>query len=173
VTCLNSSSAIEELAAKTKSKVIRTKVGSVEVSRKMVPQKALIGFEENGGFMYGKHNQVRDGAMTLALALDLLAGSGKSMTDEITSIPKSYTTKDKISCTKEQAKKIINALKKEHKNYGTTDGIKMIFDDKNWVMIRPSGTEPIARIYAEADSQQRLEQTMSKYIKKIKSMLGS
>ena len=173
VTCLNSSSAIEELAAKTKSKVIRTKVGSVEVSRKMVPQKALIGFEENGGFMYGKHNQVRDGAMTLALALDLLAGSGKSMTDEITSIPKSYTTKDKIFCTKEQAKKIINTLKKEHKNYDTTDGIKMIFDDKNWVMIRPSGTEPIARIYAEADSQQRLEQTMSKYIKKIKSMLVS
>jgi phosphomannomutase/phosphoglucomutase len=168
VTCLNSSSAIEELAAKTKSKVIRTKVGSVEVSRKMVPQKALIGFEENGGFMYGKHNQVRDGAMTLALA-----DSGKSITDEITSIPRSYTTKDKISCTKEQAKKIINALKKEHKNYDTTDGIKMIFDDKNWVMIRPSGTEPIARIYAEADSQQRLEQTMSKYIKKVKSVLVS
>ncbi len=171
VTCLNSSSAIEELAAKTKSKVIRTKVGSVEVSRKMVPQKALIGFEENGGFMYGKHNQVRDGAMTLALALDLLACSGKSMTDEITYIPKSYTTKDKVSCTKEQAKKITNALKKEHKNHDTTDGIKIIFDDKNWVMIRPSGTEPIARIYAEADSQQRLEQTMSKYIKKVKSML--
>lgn len=173
VTCLNSSSAIEELAAKTKSKVIRTKVGSVEVSRKMVPQKALIGFEENGGFMYGKHNQVRDGAMTLALALDLLADSGKSMTDEITSIPKSYTTKDKISCTKEQAKKIINALKKEHKNHNAIDGIKIIFDDKNWVMIRPSGTEPIARIYAEADSQQRLEQTMSKYIKKVKSILVS
>jgi phosphomannomutase/phosphoglucomutase len=173
VTCLNSSSTIEELAAKTKSKVIRTKVGSVEVSRKMVPQKALIGFEENGGFMYGKHNQVRDGAMTLALALDLLANSGKSMTGEITSIPKSYTTKDKISCTKEQAKKIINTLKKEHKNYDTTDGIKIIFDDKNWVMIRPSGTEPIARIYAEADSQQRLEQTISKYIKKAKSVLGS
>lgn len=173
VTCLNSSSAIEELATKTKSKVIRTKVGSVEVSRKMIPQKALIGFEENGGFMYGKHNQVRDGAMTLALALDLLAGSGKFMTDEIASIPKSYTTKDKISCTKEQAKKIINTLKKEHKNYDTTDGIKIIFDDKNWVMIRPSGTEPIARIYAEADSQQRLEQTMSKYIKKVKSMLVS
>ena len=63
--------------------------------------------------------------------------------------------------------------KKEHKNYDTTDGIKIIFDDKNWVMIRPSGTEPIARIYAEADSQQRLEQTMSKYIKKVKSVLVS
>ncbi|MBM3903953.1 MAG: phosphoglucosamine mutase [Thaumarchaeota archaeon] len=173
VTCLNSSSAIETLAAKTKSPVIRTKVGSVEVSRKMVPQKALIGFEENGGFMYGKHNQVRDGCMTLALALDLLASSDSTITKEMEKIPKTYTTKDKVSCTKDLAKEIINTLKKEHKNYDTTDGIKIIIDDKNWVMIRPSGTEPIARIYAEADSEPRLEQTMSRYLKKIKSVLGS
>lgn len=173
VTCLNSSSAIETLAAKTKSVVIRTKVGSVEVSRKMVPQKAIIGFEENGGFMYGKHNQVRDGCMTLALALELLASSGKSMSEEITKIPKTYTTKDKVSCTKEQAKKIVVALKKGQKNYDTTDGIKIIFDEKNWVMIRPSGTEPIARIYAEADSDSRLSQTMSQYLKKTKSVLGN
>lgn len=173
VTCLNSSSAIESLAAKTKSKVIRTKVGSVEVSRKMVPQKALIGFEENGGFMYGKHNQVRDGAMTLALALDLLASSKKPLSEELDSIPKSYTTKDKIPCTKPQAKKIITVLKKQHKNSDTRDGIKITFDEKNWVMIRPSGTEPIARIYAEADSQDKLEQTITSYIKKVKTILAN
>ena len=173
VTCLNSSSAIETLAAKTKSTVIRTKVGSVEVSRKMVPQKALIGFEENGGFMYGKHNQVRDGCMTLALALDLLANSGSTITSELQKIPKTYTTKDKVSCTKDQAKKVINVLIKDSKNYDTTDGIKIMLDEKNWVMIRPSGTEPIARIYAEADSEAKLEQVMSKYLKKVKSVLGS
>ena len=66
VTCLNSGSSIELIANQFDSKVIRTKVGSVEVSRKMVPTNALIGFEENGGFMYGKHNQVRDGCMALA-----------------------------------------------------------------------------------------------------------
>ena len=72
VTCLNSGSNIETVADEFNSKVVRTKVGSVEVSRKMVPTNALIGFEENGGFMYGKHNQVRDGCMTLALMLELL-----------------------------------------------------------------------------------------------------
>ena len=46
---------------------MRTKVGSVEVSRRMVNDDALLGYEENGGFMFGKHNHVRDGAMTLAL----------------------------------------------------------------------------------------------------------
>ncbi len=171
VTCLNSSSVIETIASKTKSKVIRTKVGSVEVSRRMVPEKALVGFEENGGFMYGKHNQVRDGCMTLALMLDLLAQSDKPLIEELNSIPKSFTTKDKVLCTKQQANKVIAQLKKEHQNYDTTDGIKIIIDDNNWVMIRPSGTEPIARIYAESDSQQRLDGLMSKYLKKVKTIL--
>jgi len=123
--------------------------------------------------MYGKHNAVRDGCMALALALDLLANSNRTITKEMQKIPQTYTTKDKISCTRVQARKIISTLKKEHKNFDTTDGIKIIFDEKNWVMIRPSGTEPIARIYAEADSQQRLEQIMSRYLKKVKSMLGN
>jgi phosphomannomutase/phosphoglucomutase len=171
VTCLNSSSAIEELASKTKSKVIRTKVGSVEVSRRMIPEKALIGFEENGGFMYGKHNEVRDGSMTLALALDLLASSGKSLSEELNRVPQSFTTKDKVFCTKKQVNTVIAQLQKEHQNYDTTDGIKIIFDKKNWVMIRPSGTEPIARIYAEADSQENLDKLISKYTKKVKAIL--
>lgn len=171
VTCLNSSSAIETIASKTKSKVIRTKVGSVEVSRRMVPEKALVGFEENGGFMYGKHNQVRDGSMTLALALDLITASGKTISEEMSSLPPSYTTKDKISCSRKEAAKIIAHLKKEHKNYDATDGIKLIFDEKNWIMIRPSGTEPIARIYAEADSEEKLGNLMSKYTKKVNSIL--
>ncbi|WP_268543724.1 phosphoglucosamine mutase [Candidatus Nitrosotenuis cloacae] len=172
VTCMNSSSAIEELASQTKSQVIRTKVGSVEVSRRMVPEKALIGFEENGGFMYGKHNQVRDGAMTLALALDLLADSGRTLAQEMDSVPKSFTTKDKVSCTRQEAKKIITRLRKEHKNSDVMDGIKIAFDKKNWVMIRPSGTEPIARIYAESDSQEKLDNLMAKYVKKVNAILG-
>lgn len=171
VTCLNSSSVIEKIASKTKSKVIRTKVGSVEVSRRMVPEKALVGFEENGGFMYGKHNPVRDGSMTLALVLDLIADSGKTISEEMSALPPSYTTKDKVPCSKKEAAKIISQLKKEHKKYDTTDGIKLIFDERNWIMIRPSGTEPIARIYAEADSEEKLGNLMSKYTKKVNSIL--
>jgi phosphomannomutase/phosphoglucomutase len=169
---LNSSSNIESLAEKNNGKVIRTKVGSVEVSRKMVPINALIGFEENGGFMYGKHNQVRDGVMTLALILDLLASSGKTMSDEVESLPPSFTTKDKISCSLDDAKKIIETLKQQHPTADTFDGIKITLDEKNWVMIRPSGTEPIVRIYAESSSQKRLDDLMSEYIQKIKSIIS-
>ena len=113
VTTLNSTSAIEEIAEQTKSKVLRTRVGSVEVSRKMVKEKALVGFEENGGFMYGKHNQVRDGSMTMALVLDLLSKTNKVLSEEMSNLPQSFTTKGKIECSKDSFKKILQGLKNE------------------------------------------------------------
>ena len=172
ITCLNSGSNIESIAKDSDSQVIRTRVGSVEVSRKMVPINGLIGFEENGGFMYGPHNQVRDGAMTLALVLDLLSKSDKTLSELVGELPSSFTTKDKIKCSKDEAQKIILALKEENPDADTTDGIKIIFDTKNWVMVRPSGTEPIIRIYAEGDSQEKLDKIMSENLQKIKSILG-
>ncbi len=171
VTCLNSGSNIEVLADEFNSKVIRTKIGSVEVSRKMVHINALIGFEENGGYMYGKHNQVRDGCMTLALMLDLLT-KGKSLSDEITSLPPSFTTKDKVSCSPENVSKLISSLKEEFPSCDTTDGIKITIDSKNWVMIRPSGTEAIVRVYAEAESKEKLDTLMSEYLNKLKSIIS-
>jgi len=146
-------------------------VGSVEVSRKMLSDNALIGFEEYGGFMFGKHNHVRDGGMTLALFLELIVSSNKSISEELATLPPSFTTKDKISCKKEDVDRIIFKLSEEFPNADTTDGIKIVFDKKNWVMVRPSGTEPIIRIYAESDSEKNLESLMKEYTQKIKSFL--
>jgi len=173
ITAINSGNWIDEMVSQTNSTVIRTKVGSVEISRKMVDENALLGFEENGGFMFGKHNHVRDGGMTLALVLDLLANSKKTLVEEFKILPSSFTTKDKISCTEESANKVISRLLAEFPGSDTTDGIKIVLDDKSWVMIRPSGTEPIIRIYAESDSQKNLESLMGKFIQKIKSIISS
>nr|AIF14741.1 phosphoglucosamine mutase (pmm-pgm) [uncultured marine thaumarchaeote KM3_67_H03] len=171
VTCMNSGNSIDEIVPQTNSTVIRTKVGSIDVSRRMITDNALLGFEENGGFMFGKHNYVRDGGMTLALFLELLASSNKSMSEELTTLPSSFTTKDKIPCKKEDVDRIISKLLAEFPSADTTDGIKIIFDKKNWVMVRPSGTEPIVRIYAESDSEKNLETLMKEYTQKIKSFL--
>ena len=172
VTCLNSGNIIENIVKKNNSQVVRTKVGSVEVSRRMVIDDALIGYEENGGFMFGKHNHVRDGAMTLALMLDLLSKSEYSLSQNIKNIPPTFTTKTKMECTLEQSKVIISELLKEYPDSVTSDGIKIQVDDNNWVMIRPSGTEPIIRIYGESNSQQNLDSLISNFVEKTKSILS-
>jgi phosphomannomutase/phosphoglucomutase len=171
VTSVNSTSVIEKIAANSESKVLRTRVGSVEVSRKMVKENAIIGFEENGGFMYGKHNQVRDGSMTMAILLDLLANSKNSLSKEMNLLPPSFTTKGKIECSKDDFKKIMKILKVEPYKKDLTDGIKLSLDDSSWIMVRLSGTEPIARIYAESSSQSKLDDIFAKYLKKVKTAL--
>jgi len=172
VTCLNSGNLINQIVAENNSTLIRTKVGSVEVSRKMVSEDALVGFEENGGFMYGKHNYVRDGGMTLALMLDLLSSTDDTLSDEIANLPQSFTTKDKIPCSNDDVNNIITHLLDEFPNSDTTDGLKIVIDEKNWVMIRPSGTEPIVRIYAESDTQANLDLLITKYKEKIKAIIS-
>jgi len=171
VTSVNSTSVIEKIAENSKSKVLRTRVGSVEVSRKMIKENAIIGFEENGGFMYGKHNQVRDGSMTMAILLDLLANSKNSLSEEMNSLPPSFTTKGKIECSTNDFKKIVKILKAEPYEKDLTDGIKLSLDDSSWVMVRLSGTEPIARIYAESFSQSKLDDIFAKYLQKVKAAL--
>jgi len=172
VTCLNSGNIIEKIVQKSNSHVVRTKVGSVEVSRRMVVDNALIGYEENGGFMFGKHNHVRDGAMSLALMFDLLSKSESSLSENIASLPPNFTTKTKLECSVEQSKIVVDQLLKEFPNSDTSDGIKIQVDDNNWVMIRPSGTEPIIRIYGESNSQQNLDSLISNFVEKTKSILS-
>ena len=172
VTCLNSGNIIESIVKKTNSQVVRTKVGSVEVSRRMVDDDALVGYEENGGFMFGKHNHVRDGAMTLALMLELLSKSTYSLSKNIQDLPPNFTTKTKIECSLEQSKIVISEFLKQFPNSNTSDGIKIQVNDDNWVMIRPSGTEPIIRIYGESNSQQNLDSLISNFVAKTKSILS-
>ena len=104
--------------------------------------------------------------------MDLLATSQRKLSEEVSELPPSFTTKDKVSCSLQDAKKLIADLKEEYPNSDTTDGIKIPLDTKNWVMIRPSGTEPIIRIYAEAESQQKLDALMSKFTQKAKSVIS-
>ncbi len=137
----------------------------------MVKENAIVGFEENGGFMYGKHNQVRDGSMTMAILIDLLAHNKSSLSKEMNSLPPSFTTKGKIECSKNDFKKIIKILKAEPYKKDLTDGIKLSLDDSSWIMVRLSGTEPIARIYAESSSQSKLDDIFAKYLQKVKAAL--
>ncbi|HLG37554.1 MAG TPA: phosphoglucosamine mutase, partial [Nitrososphaera sp.] len=157
------------------SKVVHTKVGSVEVSREMVKRKALLGLEENGGFMYGTLNEVRDGAMATALVLDMLAVSGASFSELIGRLPLMYQFKTKFVC---KSRDVIDRAIRACIDHGsprkvdTLDGAKVWIDEETWVMVRPSGTEPLIRMYAESTDKSLLDSKVEEYRKLVQSKIA-
>jgi phosphomannomutase/phosphoglucomutase len=173
VTPVNSSILLDIIAERYGAKITRTKVGSVEVSREMLRSDTLIGLEENGGFMYGKHIAVRDGAMTSALMLEMLSSRSMRLSEVINALPKFYQYKTKFACTKGQSKSVVEHLMGKAKGrVETLDGAKIWINEKSWVMVRQSGTEPIMRMYAESDDSKFLQEIVQNYTAEISKMLS-
>jgi phosphomannomutase/phosphoglucomutase len=172
---INTTLAVQIVAKEVNASVVFTKVGSVEVSREMVKRKSIIGMEENGGFMYGMLNEVRDGAMATALVLEMLASNPRdSFSSLMSTLPRIFQFKSKFSCpNKELASRVLNKVL-EHgspRNIETLDGIKVWIDDETWIMARPSGTEPIIRLYAESTDKNLLESKLGEYVRLIRKEL--
>lgn len=172
---VNTTNILTKVAQDNGSEIIHTKVGSVEVSREMVKQGAIIGMEENGGFMYGVLNQVRDGALTTVLMLDLMASEEKSLSAILSSLPKVYQYKSKFECSEMGLiQKVVDSVK----NHGspmkieTLDGVKIWFDEESWLMLRPSGTEPIIRIYGESTDELLINSKVNEYTRLVKECLN-
>ena len=172
---INTTLAVPLVAKEANANVIFTKVGSVEVSREMVRRKSILGMEENGGFMYGRMNEVRDGAMTTALVLEMLASDQKNTFSKlIQTLPRIFQFKSKFTCPSTRvAFEIINRVigHGSPKNIETLDGAKVWIDDETWIMIRPSGTEPIIRLYAESTDKNLLDSKVEEYVRLIKEQL--
>lgn len=171
---VNTTNILTKVAQDNGSEIIHTKVGSVEVSREMVKQGAIIGMEENGGFMYGVLNQVRDGALTTVLMLDLMASEEKSLSAILSSLPKVYQYKSKFECSEMGLiQKVVDSVK----NHGspmkieTLDGVKIWFDEESWLMLRPSGTEPLIRIYGESTDELLINSKVNEYTRLVKESL--
>ena len=171
---INTTMLLSIIAERAGSRLIHTKVGSVEVSREMVRRKALLGLEENGGFMYGALNQVRDGAMATALVLDMLAAHDASFSDLVAQLPQMYQFKTKFVC---KSRDVIDAAVKACIEHGsprkveTLDGAKVWIDEATWIMVRPSGTEPLIRMYGESTDKSLLESKVEEYRKLVQSKI--
>ncbi|MDM7275326.1 MAG: phosphoglucosamine mutase [Thermoprotei archaeon] len=158
-TGVSSSIAVEQYLSKHGVEVVWTPVGSVTIARTMVKSGgAIAGFEENGGYMHVPHQYVRDGAMAIALALDMLASLKSKMSDLISALPKYYPVKTKIPMSRGEILCSLEAVKELFSGYRiiTIDGVKVLGEDF-WILVRPSGTEPVLRIMAEASSREKAE----------------
>jgi phosphomannomutase/phosphoglucomutase len=136
---------------------------------------AKLGGEENGGVFYGPHQAVRDGAMTTALILSIMAETGKKLSQLIGEQPQYFIEKGKVPCPENKKEKLLQKLIEQVKglNVSTIDGVKIWFEDKSAILVRPSGTEPIYRLYAEAKTQDKALKLVKEYSAKLKKTLAS
>ncbi len=165
-TAVSSSILVEEYLKQYGIEVRWTKVGSPVIARHIVEEGALCGFEENGGFMYPLLVPVRDGAMTLALMLEMLASWNKKPSELYDELPKYYPVKTKVPMPRSKALKVVEKVKELYKNHRmvTIDGVK-VFGEDYWFLVRPSGTEPLLRIMVEAKDKEKAEELARQLVK--------
>jgi phosphomannomutase/phosphoglucomutase len=175
VTPVSSSTLVKDTAEAYKGKIVWTKVGSVTVSQTMKELKAKLGGEENGGVFYGPHQAVRDGAMTTALILSIMAKTGEKLSELIAEQPQYFIEKGKVECPEDKKEKVLKKLLEQEKsaNISTIDGVKIWFEDKSAILVRPSGTEPIYRLYAEAKNQEKASKLIRDYGITLKKILAT
>jgi phosphomannomutase/phosphoglucomutase len=158
VTTVATSSAIYDIADEFNGDVIATAVGDLLVARELKEKDGLFGGEENGGLIFPDFVYGRDAALSAAKILEIMAKDKKPLSELVAELPVYYSEKMKCECADDKKQEVMDNIANEVATLGyeidTTDGVK-IFKDNGWVIIRPSGTEPIFRSMAEEDSQEK------------------
>jgi phosphomannomutase len=174
VSNLSSTRALRDITENLGGVYEASAVGEVNVVTKMKAVHAVIGGEGNGGIIYPELHYGRDALVGIALFLTLLAKSGKSILELRNTYPEYYISKNKITLTDDMD---IDALLKEveakysDQPYSTIDGLKIEFG-KQWVHLRKSNTEPVIRIYSEANSLENADQLAQQIINDITVLLA-
>jgi phosphomannomutase/phosphoglucomutase len=169
---VSSSKLIYDTVKKHNSNIISTRVGSVDVSRAMIINKSLFGLEENGGFFYAPHIPVRDGLMTTALILETLSKSELTFSEMLKKLPEYYQKKTKFSCPNDLKTKVMQEIDRNlDGKVERIDGVKIWINKDSWVLLRPSGTEPKIRIFAESNDDKKVDEIMEKYMLLLKKIL--
>ncbi|MBI3921898.1 MAG: phosphoglucosamine mutase [Armatimonadetes bacterium] len=153
VTNLSTTQAMDDLARQYGCAIHRTPIGDVNVSEKMKEVSAVVGGEGNGGVILPQIQYARDGIGALALILEYLATSGKSMSELNAELPRYCIVKRVMEFPRERMELAWSDLRQfaHAEEVDERDGLKFIWTGR-WVHIRPSGTEPLIRIIAEAST---------------------
>lgn len=154
---------IQILCEKKGLESITTKIGFKYICELMVTDDVLIGAEESGGIAIKGHIPERDGIWMGLVIMEYMAKTGKSISELLSDIYKQTGTfameRYDLHLTEEKKQEIVgNCMNNTYRHFGEyavqaiedTDGFKFRFGNGEWVMIRPSGTEPVLRVYAEA-----------------------
>jgi phosphomannomutase len=161
---------LDNLAAKYNLELIETAVGFKYVGQQMRETAVLIGGEESGGLSVIGHIPEKDGILADMLIAEMIAYEGKPLSQLVTEAiadangPLSNTRLD-LHLTNEHKLAVLSAIPSNPpteiagikvKELGRKDGIKLYLEDGSWVLLRPSGTEPLIRVYIETTSDEKL-----------------
>jgi len=104
-----------------------------------------------------------------------MARTAQKLSKLLEALPKYYIEKGKVDCPEKHKEKVLEKLVEQTKNLNTStvDGVKIYFEDKSAILIRPSGTEPIYRLYAEAKTSKKALQLLNEYSLMLKKIVGS
>jgi len=155
VLSLDTSISIEKYIKKKGGTVFRSKVGEVNVIKKIVETQSCAGGEgSSGGFIFPDFNFCRDGILTSGLIVSLMRKD--EFSDVLNLMEKYHQIREKIEVGLEYQEKVLknlfDVLKEKYRNLQTLDGIKVIVDEDSWFLIRKSNTENIIRISTESNS---------------------
>src|SRR3989440_2057885 len=173
VTPVSTSSVVEEVVRAAGGKVIRTRVGSPIAASAMFETGAAFGGEENGGVIFPDHQFCRDGGMAAAKMLELLARERKPLSTLVAALPQYHIKKANVEVPVERREAVLAAIVElaKGRKVDSTDGVKILEAD-GAVLVRPSGTEPIFRVYAEAKTPDRADALAEEGVSWIKKALG-
>lgn len=175
-TPVTSSSVVDIVLGGMGIKVYRTKVGAKHIVKKMVEEKLLLGFEENGGIIYAPHVLTRDGGISTILTINIITHFEDSLSSIMRELPLLYQIKDKLYLSnREVIPELMSAIQEEYRDkcmyMDLTDGVKIYFSKDRWVLIRPSGTEPIIRVFAEGPTKDDAKLLVDTFKRKLETYL--
>ena len=154
VTNLSTSRVVEDAVVRAGSQLVRAPVGEINVAVRMREVGAVIGGEGNGGVILPEMHLGRDAPVGIALILQLLAQTGQTLSALASELPKYAIVKDKLDRPAASLDSVYAALRSAFPDatVDTQDGLRLSWNDR-WLHVRPSGTEPIVRVIAEAPTE--------------------
>jgi phosphoglucosamine mutase len=177
VTTVDASSIVDDCVAGRGGKVVRTRVGDVNVTAAIKKHKAVFGGEPSSAWIFPSVHLVPDGPLAAVKILELLDSTGKKLSELLDALPEYPTVRKKVACPNERKagtmKKLGPRLKGEFPDAVkalTIDGIRLEFKD-GWVLVRPSGTEPYIRVTAEGRTSTRAKELAGKATKVLSDVI--
>lgn len=156
---LSSGKTVDYVTEQVGEQVTRTKIGEINVSETMLEIGAVAGGESNGGLIIPAVHPCRDSYVSMAIILEMLVDTGKTISALKAAIPEYHIIKDKIQVSSDASLKILRAVRRRYENekLNLLDGVHVDFGD-SWIHARRSNTEPVIRVMAEAPTQEKANQ---------------